>query len=128
MASNAELVERILGSWSRLEPIPTDLTHPDVEWVNPPDAIETGTRQGEEGFQEAQSAFTRAYSSVEFHVERRVERGDAVGLIVESVLHGRMSGIEVRQRQGMLFTIRDGKVARFEWSNQPERLLSDLSG
>jgi ketosteroid isomerase-like protein len=100
----------------------------DVEWVNPSDAIETGTRHGQEGFQDAQSSFIRAYRSAEFHVERTIEREGAVGLIVESVLHGRGSGIEVRQRQGMLFTFRDGKVVRFEWSNQPEALLSDLSG
>jgi ketosteroid isomerase-like protein len=128
IASNAQIVERILDSWRQLESIPPELMQSDVEWVNPPDAIETGTRHGRDGFQEAQSAFRRAYSSMEIHVERQVERGDAVGLIVESVLHGRGSGIEVRQRQGMLFTIRQGKVARFEWSNQPENLLSGLLG
>jgi hypothetical protein len=37
--------------------------------------------------------------------------------------HGRGSGIQVTQRIGMKFTIRDGRLARFEWSNDPEGLL-----
>ena len=128
MATNAEIVDRILDSWGKLEAVPPELMHPDIEWVNPHDAIETGTRHGEEGFQSAESSFRRAYSSIKFHVERRIEREDTVGLIVESVLQGRGSGIEVRQRQGMLFTLRDGKVVRFAWSTRPEALLSARSG
>jgi ketosteroid isomerase-like protein len=96
---------------------------PDIEWVNPPDAIETGTRHGSDGFFMAQSAFQRAYDSMEVEVEQQVERGNVVGLIVKTLVRGRGSGIELRQRQGMAFTIREGKVARFEWSNDPEELL-----
>lgn len=104
--------------------LPPELTDSDIEWVNPGDAIETGTRQGRGGFEEAESAFRRAYSSIRIEVERRVELGDRVGLIAEVVLQGRGSGIEVRQRMGMLFTIREGRLTRFEWSNDPERLLT----
>jgi hypothetical protein len=57
--------------------------HPDIEWVNPPDPIETGTRRGRSGFQEAESGFGRAYSSIEIEVERQVEVGDAVGMIAD---------------------------------------------
>ena len=39
------------------------------------------------------------------------------------IYRGRGSGIEVRQRMGLVFTIRDGRVTRFEWSNGPEALL-----
>jgi ketosteroid isomerase-like protein len=100
--------------------------HPEIEWVNPPDAIETGTRHGPAGFAEAQSAVGRAYSAIEIDIERQVERGDTVGLITEVHYLGRGSGIEVRQRMGMLFEIRDGKLARFEWSRDPEALLAGL--
>jgi ketosteroid isomerase-like protein len=99
---------------------------PEIEWVNPPDAVESGTRHGPAGFEGAQSAVGRAYSSIEIDVERQVERGDTVGLIAELHYHGRGSGIEVRQRMGMLFDIRDGKLARFEWSRDPEALLARL--
>ncbi|HEY6638120.1 MAG TPA: nuclear transport factor 2 family protein [Solirubrobacterales bacterium] len=124
MASNAEIVEQILDAWRNLESIPRDLMDPEIEWVNPPDAVEAGTRHGLEGFEGAQSSIGRAYSSIGIEVERRVEHGDNVGLIVEMLYHGRGSGIEVRQRMGFAFTIRNGAVVRFEWSNHPEDLLA----
>jgi ketosteroid isomerase-like protein len=96
---------------------------PEIEWVNPPDAVEAGTRRGRESFEGAQSAFGSAYSSVAMDVERQIERGDAVGVIVQTLYQGRGSGIEVHQRLGFAFTIRDGKVVRFEWSREPEELL-----
>jgi ketosteroid isomerase-like protein len=96
----------------------------EIEWVNPPDAVETGTRRGRGGFEGAQSAFGRAYRSVEFEVERLVEAGDLIGVIANLLYHGRASDIEVRQRLGMLFEIREGRLDRFEWSNHPEELLT----
>jgi ketosteroid isomerase-like protein len=118
-------VERILDSWERVQAAPPELLHEDIEWVNPPDAIETGTRLGPSGFDQAEAAWRRAYGSLEFDVERRVELDDSVGLIAIVLMQGRGSGIEVRQRMGFLFTFRDGRVARFEWSNDPEALLSE---
>jgi ketosteroid isomerase-like protein len=97
--------------------------HPEIEWVNPPDAVEPGTRHGPDSFEVAQSAVGRAYSSIGIEVERQVELGDTMFLIVEMLYHGRGSGIDVRQRMGFVFTIRDGRVTRFEWSNDPEALL-----
>jgi ketosteroid isomerase-like protein len=107
--------------------MPPDLMDPEIEWVNPPDAVESGTRQGREEFEGAQSSVGRAYSSVGFDVEREIELPDGVALVVEMLYRGRGSGIEVPQRLGMLFTIRDGKVTRFEWSRQPEDLLERIA-
>lgn len=107
-----------------MDSLPAELIHDDIEWVNPPDAIETGTRRGRAGFGGAESAFRRAYGSIVFEVERQVERGDAVGVITTVLVRGRGSGIEVPQRMGLLFNFREGRIARFEWSNDPEDLLS----
>jgi ketosteroid isomerase-like protein len=102
--------------------------HPEIEWVNPANAVEPGTRHGSQSFELAQSAVGRAYSSIGIEVERRVELGDSVGLIVEMLYRGRGSGIEVTQRMGFVFTIHDGRVTRFEWSNDPEELLERFEG
>jgi ketosteroid isomerase-like protein len=103
--------------------MPRELMHPEIEWVNPPNAVEPGTRQGRESVEAAQSAVVGAYSSIGIEVERQVELGDSAGLIVEMIYRGRGSGIEVRQRMGFVFTIRDGRITRFEWSNDPEALI-----
>jgi ketosteroid isomerase-like protein len=94
-----------------------------IEWVNPPDAVEPGTRHGREGFEGAESSVGRAYSSLGFEVERQMEQGDTVGVIVQMLYRGRGSGIEVPERLGLAFTIRAGKVTRFEWSREPEELF-----
>lgn len=127
IASNAEIVERVLDHWSRLEPLPREILHEEIEFVNAPDAIEPGTRHGLSGFDEAGSAFGRAYSALDFEIERRLEAGDSVGMIVRMHLTGRGSGIEMDERMGWLFTLREGKLLRFEWSRDPEALLSRLA-
>jgi ketosteroid isomerase-like protein len=128
MASNREIVDQVLEHWTKLEPIPPELMHDDVEFVNAPDAIEPGTRRGQDEFREAGSNFGRAYSSLEIEIEKRIEAGDEVGLIANMHLTGRGSGIEFVERMGWLFTIRDGQLARFEWSRDPEALLARLAG
>jgi len=102
--------------------------HDDIEFVNASDAIEPGTRRGQDEFREAGSNFGRAYSSLELEIEERIEAGDEVGLIASMHLTGRGSGIEFVERMGWLFTIREGRLARFEWSRDPEALLSRLAG
>ena len=99
---------------------------PEIEWVNPPDAVEAGTRRGTEGFAHAQSSVGRAYSAIDFEVERQREAEDTVAVIVQMLYRGRGSGIEVRQRLGLAFTLNDEKVLRFEWSRQPEELLGRI--
>jgi len=99
---------------------------PEIEWVNPPDAVEPGTRRGREGFEGAESAVGRAYSQIEFRPERQTEAGDTVCVVGEMLYRGRGSGVEVREQLGMMFTIRAGKVIRFEWSRQPKDLLERL--
>jgi ketosteroid isomerase-like protein len=98
-----------------------------VEFVNAPDAVEPGTRHGQAEFQEAGSAFGRAYSALEIEVERTVVAGDRVGVIAGLRLKGRGSGIEFQERMGWMFTFRDGRLARFEWSRDPEALVSGLT-
>jgi ketosteroid isomerase-like protein len=126
MASNTEIVERILEHWTKLEPLPPELLQDDVEFVNAPNAVEPGTRHGQDEFQEAGSAFGRAYRSLEIEIEKRIETRDQIGLIVGMHLIGRGSGIEFDERMGWLFTIRDGRLARFEWSRDPEALVDRL--
>jgi ketosteroid isomerase-like protein len=51
---NLEIARRLYEAWSRLEvPGPADLLDPDIEYVNPPGAIEPGVRRGLEEFSAA---------------------------------------------------------------------------
>jgi hypothetical protein len=44
---NVEVVRRIYASWAPgSSPAESNLLHPDIEWINPSDALEPGTRTG----------------------------------------------------------------------------------
>ena len=97
---------------------------PEIDWVNPPDAIETGTRHGPEGLNEAIANFNRAYKMVGLEVERTIGAGDSVATAVSMTFEGRGSGIEVHNHQSHRFTFREGRLVRFEWSNDVEEFLA----
>ncbi len=124
IASNTEIVERIYQSWRKGEGIPAALVDPEIDWVNPSDAIETGTRHGPEGVNEALANFSRAYKMTGLEVERTIAAGDSVATAVSLTFEGRGSGIEVHNHQGHRFTFRDGRLIRFEWSNDADDLLA----
>ena len=53
-------------------------------------------------------------------VERFVDAGDRVAVIATMLGRGSGSGVEVENRHGSVWTIRDGKAVRFEWFSEPD--------
>lgn len=45
---NVEIVRRIYAAWTDGSPVESGLLDPEIEWVNPHDAVETGIRSGVE--------------------------------------------------------------------------------
>ena len=93
------------------------LLHAEVEYVNPPDAIERGTRRGPDG---VRLAFKNYYEGVgpdaTFDIEELIERGDRV--FVRGRIHGvgASRGTEVMGPGiAAIITIRDNRVYRMEW-------------
>jgi ketosteroid isomerase-like protein len=58
----------------------------DVEWVNPPEAVEPGTRQRADSFNRAIANVFAAWDDVRFEIERVVDNGDDV--VVLGKVHG----------------------------------------
>jgi ketosteroid isomerase-like protein len=101
---------------------PDDLLDDEVEYVNPPDAVEAGIRRGREAFHAAIGRVTEVYE-VEVVPEEFIDAGDEVVVLLTFVIKGRGSGLERRQPQGHIWTIRDGKAIRFRWFNDPPAAL-----
>jgi ketosteroid isomerase-like protein len=110
--------ERIEDAVPRLEP----LLHPDAEYVNPPDALEPGTRRGLDGWRAVlDSTITGLGQSARFDLQEVVERGDRVFARVALRTGGGASGVEVEGPTiGVVFTVEDGRIRRFEWHWRPE--------
>jgi len=115
---NVEIVRTIYAAWLQGKS-PRELIDSDVEYVNPPDAVETGTRRGRKAF----AGIRDAYEGVRIEPEAFIDAGDDVVVIARVTGTGRGSGVDIEWRHGYIWTIRDGKGVRFRWFNKPDEAL-----
>ncbi len=114
--SAAEVAEQAIAAWNRGEdPIDLGLVADEVVYVNPPEAIEPGIRHGPEGWRTAMRGVGGSFEVLGIDLERVVETGDRAAALVNFRIRGRASGADASREQGMVFTVRDGKIVRFEW-------------
>ena len=113
------LLEELFGA-RRVDP---ERLAEDVEWVNPPEAVEPGTRRGAESFNRAIAAVFAAWDNVRLEIERVIDNGDDV--VVIGKLHGHIHGpgMEVDSPHGQIWTFRDGRVTRMRWVNAHREAL-----
>ena len=90
--------------------------HPDVEWVNPGYAMETGTRRGLSGLRTAFTALRDSFADLSFSIIEMVDLEERV--LVTGTFSGVGRASEAAfgpQTFGSLVTLVDGKVQRYEW-------------
>jgi ketosteroid isomerase-like protein len=113
---NVEIVRTIYDAWGREEfPGPTELMDAEIEYVNPEGAIEPGTRKGLQAFGHA---VEKVFEAWEFWRMEPVELravGDQVVVSVRYQARGRNSGAEAAGVESALWTVREGRVVRYEW-------------
>ena len=108
---NVELVRRIYDAWDRGESA-RDFLAPDVEYVNPPYAVETGTRHGRKSF----AVVGGTYEDFAIQVERFIDAGDStVVVLARYTATGRGSGVPVEGEHGYIWTVRGGVAVHFRW-------------
>ena len=113
---NIEVVRRLYEAWSQGEiPGPVRFLDPEIEYVNPAGAIEPGTRRGISEFTRAVEKLFDAWEQWHSDIERLEAAGDHVVAVVRYRARGRGSGVEIQGSESALFTLRDGKVTRYEW-------------
>ena len=120
---NLELVRELYSRLAQEGRFPDELLDYQIEWVNPPDAVEPGIRRGRESFHGATDSIGEAFDEAEVEPEDLIEAGDEVVVLCTFVIKGRGSGLERRQPQGHVWTLRDGKAIRFRWFNDPAEAL-----
>jgi ketosteroid isomerase-like protein len=87
----------------------------DIEYVNPPYAVEAGSRRGHEGIRENVEHMRGAFEHWRFQPEEFVDAGDKVVVVGTFEARGRDSGADVRGRMSRLWTLCDGRVVRYQW-------------
>jgi ketosteroid isomerase-like protein len=116
---NIQLAEAHLEAWRDGSLADSDLLDPAAEWVNPPDAIERGTRTGIEAFVAAGEAVRIAFEDARVDLDRLTEDGDRVVGMGTLRGHGRGSGVVIERSVRLIWTIADGRIVRFEWFQGP---------
>ncbi|HEX2233897.1 MAG TPA: nuclear transport factor 2 family protein [Thermoleophilaceae bacterium] len=101
-----------------------ELLAEDVEWVNPGDAVEPGTRRGADSFLEAIASVFEGWEESVFYIERVIERGDDVIALGQLRTRGRATGIESTVPHGEIWTFEEGRLARMAWFNTHEETLA----
>ena len=121
---NVEVVRRIYASWAPGSSLAeSGLLHADIEWVNPPYALEPGTRRGIDAFTSITDELDDRFEDFRIEVERLIGVGDRVVVIATMRGRGAGSGVEVENRHGSVWTVRDGKAVRYQWFQEPEEAL-----
>jgi ketosteroid isomerase-like protein len=113
---NVELVRRMYadGLLDHAGDDMRSLLHPDVEYVNPTDAVEPGTRRG---IDEVMFAFRAwgAFRTATSELRELFPAGDSVVAAVTFRARSRDSDVELTQDEAHTWTLDNGKVTRFEW-------------
>jgi ketosteroid isomerase-like protein len=111
---NVEVVRSASEAWSRggLEAW-LKLFDPAVVWTVRPDLPDAGVYRGHEGLRQLSGRFEEVLADQWYEPQEFIECGDEFVIVP---LHwggrGRMSGVEVAERQGetWVFTVRNGKI------------------
>jgi ketosteroid isomerase-like protein len=120
-AHNAEIVRRLYEGFNGERRGTRDLLDPEIEWINPQDAVEPGERRGLQEWGDALASMRDSFGEARVEVERMVESSDRIASEVTLDVRGRGSGLQTGMRQSHLWTIRDGRAVRFEWFSDPRR-------
>lgn len=123
--SNLEVVRRLYAAWNGAEPVEDALQFldPSFEWINPPYAVEPGTRRGHEGWRQANSNVAAAFESYRHEPGEMIEAGEKVLCFATFSGRGRAGGIEYGKSEQHLWTLREGKVIRLEWFYEKSEAL-----
>jgi uncharacterized protein len=114
---NVELVKAIYAAWAGGASA-RHLIESDLEYVNPPYALESGTRRDRRTLGKIRDV----YPDFRVEPERYIDAGDDV-VVIGTARGTAASGVEAQWRQGYIWTIRDGRAVRFRWFNDPREAL-----
>jgi ketosteroid isomerase-like protein len=121
---NIEVVRSFYSAWARDElPGPIELMDSEIEYVNPTGAVEPGTRQGRAAFGRAVEMAFEGWETWQIDPEQFIPAGERVAVVVRYRAHWRASGVDVEAHESALWTVRHGKVVRYEWFHGPNDAL-----
>ena len=99
------------------------LATPDVEYVNPPYAVEPGVRRGLVAVAQAVHGFAEVWDESRHELLELYDCGDVVVVAVNWHIRGRGGEREFVNKEAHTWTLVDGRIARFEWGQDLDTAL-----
>jgi ketosteroid isomerase-like protein len=123
---NVEVVRRIYadGVFDR-DPVVHEFATRDIEYVNPPEAVEPGIRRCRAQVAQALRSSSELFDWRRHEVRELIDCEDAVVASVRFRAGIRGSGAELIQEEAHTWTFRDGAIVRFEWGRDYARLAHE---
>ncbi len=109
-----EVVRGVIDGWMRGDSATLDLISENVTYVAPPAMLGGGIYHGHDGVLQWFVDWRREWSDYVMEVESYEDLGDQVLTIERNRATGKRSGVAVDMRTTSLWTLRDGKVIRWE--------------
>ncbi len=100
-----------------------ELATPDIEYVNPPNAVEAGVRRGPAEVVRAMRRFSEVWEESRHELHELFDCGDAVVAAVTWHTRSSESKRELTQEEAHTWTFREGGIARFEWGQDLAKAL-----
>jgi uncharacterized protein len=125
--SNSDLARGAFKAFERRDMAAIrELCHPDVEFDWSRRLLDPVVVHGYAGIQGFFDEVDSIFGEISFDVEEVAEFGDDVLVVSSGHFRGRTSGVDVTAHGAQIWTIRDGKVARFRFYQSKEDALVDL--
>jgi ketosteroid isomerase-like protein len=121
---NVEIVRRMLEAYARGSfAAAAEFAYPDLEMRFSASHPLSGTFSGA-GAAQAMTDFVKSFDDLRGEAEQIIDADDdRVAVIYRQRGRPRGSMIEFNELWGIVFTLRDGKVARMEWIDTPAEAL-----
>jgi ketosteroid isomerase-like protein len=101
-----------------------EILDPDVVWdISDTPSPMAGIYRGRDEVRAFYRRWSSAFSDWNYDIERMIEAGDEVIVIVHEHGRGRGSGVEVGMRRANVWTFEDGRVVLFRSFSSPEAAL-----
>lgn len=92
-----------------------ELATPDIEYVNPPYAVEPGVRRGLVDVAAAMRRFAEPWEESRHELRELYDCGDVVVAEVRWHIRPRGSEREILNEEAHSWTLQGGRITRFEW-------------
>jgi ketosteroid isomerase-like protein len=125
--SNAELARRAFRAFEQRDIDAIEkLCTPDVEFDWSRRLLDPVVTHGYDGIRTFFEEVDAIFDEIVFEEEEILEFGNEVLVVSTGRFRGRSSGVDVTARGANVWTIRDGRLARFRFYQSKEDALEDL--